>query len=82
MPLTVRPDEFASSEISLGENNHSVCDSLRLVVVGGGMAGFGLCDRLVRNKASKRYEITVFGDEPSPAYDRVNLSQLFSGRTS
>ena len=41
------------------------------------MAGFGFCDRLVKNEASKDYSITLIGDEPSPAYDRVNLSKLF-----
>ena len=41
------------------------------------MAGFGLCDRLVKSGAAQDYAITLIGDEPSPAYDRVNLSKLF-----
>ena len=53
----------------------------RLVIVGGGMAGFGLCDRLVQHNALDAFDITLFGDEPQLAYDRVNLSKLFSGRT-
>lgn len=53
----------------------------RLVIVGGGMAGFGLCDRLVRNGAISAVDVTIIGDEPQPAYDRVNLSTYFSGRS-
>lgn len=54
----------------------------RLVIVGGGMAGFGLSDRLVNHRVEGAYEITLFGDEPQLAYDRVNLSKLFSGRSA
>lgn len=57
-------------------------DVERLVIVGGGMAGFGLCDRLVRHNVADSFAITLFGDEPQLAYDRVNLSKLFSGRSA
>ncbi|WP_235951991.1 FAD-dependent oxidoreductase [Crateriforma spongiae] len=53
----------------------------RLVIVGGGMAGWGLCDRLVRRNANHFYQITLIGDEPTPAYDRVHLSSYFGGRS-
>ncbi|MCA9139578.1 MAG: FAD-dependent oxidoreductase [Planctomycetales bacterium] len=53
----------------------------RLVIVGGGMAGFGLCDRLVRSGIIDEYQVTIIGDEPTPAYDRVNLSSFFDGRS-
>ena len=46
------------------------------------MAGFGLCDRLVRAGTVDEFEITLIGDEPSPAYDRVNLSRYFSGASA
>lgn len=45
------------------------------------MAGFGLCDRLVRGGIAETYDITLIGDEPQPAYDRVNLSKFFDGRS-
>lgn len=51
--------------------------SSRLLVIGGGMAGFGLCDRLVKSETSKDFSISIIGEEPTPAYDRVNLSKLF-----
>lgn len=46
------------------------------------MAGFGICDRLVRRNLHTQFDIVLFGEEPRPAYDRVNLSQLFSGRSA
>ena len=52
----------------------------RLVVVGMGMAAHGLCKRLNQIDGLKHYQVTVIGKEPTIAYDRVNLSQLFTGR--
>ncbi|MFU7557915.1 FAD-dependent oxidoreductase [Stieleria sp. JC731] len=52
------------------------------MIVGGGMAGFGLCDRLVRAGTHRSYDITLIGDEPTPAYDRVNLSRYFQGSSA
>lgn len=52
-----------------------------LVVVGNGMVGHRFCRRLVELGATERYRIVVFGEEPQPAYDRVRLTELFTGRT-
>jgi nitrite reductase (NADH) large subunit len=49
----------------------------RLVVVGNGMISVSLLDQLVRREAGWR--ISVFGDEPRPAYDRIGLSQVLAG---
>lgn len=54
----------------------------RLVIIGGGMAGYGLCERLVKRGLHRVFRITIFGEEPRPAYDRVNLSKLFAGRSA
>jgi nitrite reductase (NADH) large subunit len=51
-----------------------------LVVVGNGMAGHRLCRELVRLGARSRYRIVAFGEESIPAYDRVHLTDVFSGR--
>lgn len=53
-----------------------------LVIVGNGMVGQKLVDELVREGASTRWQITVIGDEPVPAYDRVALSTWFEGNSS
>ncbi|WP_261345066.1 FAD-dependent oxidoreductase [Roseiconus lacunae] len=52
------------------------------MIVGGGMSGFGLCDRLVRAGTHQDYDITLIGEEPTPAYDRVNLSRYFKGSST
>ncbi|HVM53587.1 MAG TPA: nitrite reductase large subunit NirB [Acidimicrobiales bacterium] len=51
----------------------------RLVVVGYGMVGHRLLEELVARGANGRWAITVFGEEPVVAYDRVRLSAVFDG---
>ena len=46
----------------------------RLVVVGFGMVAYKLVERLAALEALGRYEVTVIGEEPYPAYDRVHLT--------
>ncbi|HYT39968.1 MAG TPA: nitrite reductase large subunit NirB, partial [Acidimicrobiia bacterium] len=53
-----------------------------LVVVGQGMVGYKLLECLVENGSTETWQIIAFGEEPRPAYDRVNLSTYFSGRTA
>ena len=50
----------------------------RLVVVGNGMAGMRTVEELLKLDAA-RYEITVFGAEPHPNYDRIMLSSVLAG---
>jgi nitrite reductase (NADH) large subunit len=49
----------------------------RLVVIGNGMAGLRFVER-VRVHAPDRFDVTVVGAEPSPAYNRVLLSSLLA----
>jgi NAD(P)H-nitrite reductase large subunit len=49
----------------------------RLVVVGNGMAATRLVEELVRRDPP--YAITVIGDEPQPAYNRILLSAVLEG---
>ncbi|MCB1668296.1 MAG: nitrite reductase large subunit NirB [Pseudomonadales bacterium] len=49
-----------------------------IVVVGNGMVGHHYVDRLLQ--ASLDVKITVIGEEPRPAYDRVHLSEYFAGK--
>jgi nitrite reductase (NADH) large subunit len=53
----------------------------RLVVVGNGMVGHELVRRVVDGEPA-RWAITVFGDEPRAAYDRVHLSEYVGGRSA
>ncbi|AMD00835.1 nitrite reductase large subunit NirB [Halomonas chromatireducens] len=52
----------------------------QLIVIGNGMVGHHLVEQLVEQGATEHYEITVFGEERHLAYDRVHLSEYFSGR--
>jgi assimilatory nitrate reductase electron transfer subunit len=49
----------------------------RLVIVGNGMATTRLVEELVARNAP--WEITVLGDEPVPAYNRILLSAVLEG---
>ncbi len=55
--------------------------SKKLVVVGNGMVSYRLCQRLVEG-APQPYAITVIGEEPIPAYDRVGLTNYFASKSA
>jgi len=55
---------------------------MRIVVVGNGMVGYKFCERLVAKAGTDQFQITVFGEEVRPAYDRVHLSEYFSGKSA
>ena len=48
-----------------------------ILVIGNGMVGYKFCEKFVAKKTSENFKITVFGEEPRPAYDRVHLSEFF-----
>lgn len=48
----------------------------RLVVAGFGMVGHKLLERLAALGALERYDVTVIGEEPQFAYDRIRLTDL------
>jgi nitrite reductase (NADH) large subunit len=50
----------------------------RLVLVGNGMAGCRALEELLK-LAPDSYDITVFGDEPHPNYNRIMLSPVLAG---
>jgi nitrite reductase (NADH) large subunit len=52
---------------------------MRLVVVGNGMVGQRLLEELPPGTG---ISITLIAEEPRPAYDRVQLSSFFSGKTA
>jgi nitrite reductase (NADH) large subunit len=54
----------------------------KIVVVGNGMASFKFCEKLVAKKAHELFHISIFGEEIRPAYDRVHLSDYFSGKSA
>lgn len=51
---------------------------MKLVMVGNGMAGVRTLEELLKI-APDLYEITVFGAEPHPNYNRIALSPVLAG---
>ncbi|MCB9202898.1 MAG: nitrite reductase large subunit [Flavobacteriales bacterium] len=49
----------------------------RIIVIGNGMVGYKFCEKFANHPNSDKYSLTVFGEEPRPAYDRVHLSEFF-----
>lgn len=56
-------------------------DHERLVLVGAGMAGLRLLEEM-KAQCPGRYNVTVVGAEPEPAYNRVLLSSLLAGEAN
>jgi nitrite reductase (NADH) large subunit len=55
---------------------------MKVVVVGNGMAGQRFLEQLVSRMSGASPEVTVFCGEPRPAYDRVQLTSFFSGKSA
>jgi nitrite reductase (NADH) large subunit len=56
-------------------------NKVRLVVIGNGMAGMRTIEELLKMSADE-FDITVFGAEPQPNYNRILLSPVLSGEMS
>ncbi|WP_179589769.1 nitrite reductase large subunit NirB [Pigmentiphaga litoralis] len=54
---------------------------MKLIVIGHGMVGHKLLESLA-DAGDDRLDVTVLCEEPRAAYDRVHLSEFFSGRTA
>ncbi len=53
-----------------------------VVVIGNGMVGYKFCEKFVASEKFNKYKLTVFGEEPRRAYDRVHLSEYYAGKTA
>jgi nitrite reductase (NADH) large subunit len=54
---------------------------MKVLVIGHGMVGHKFLESLADSGASG-LEVTVLCEEPRPAYDRVHLSEFFSGKNA
>ncbi|WP_431800851.1 nitrite reductase large subunit NirB [Halobacillus andaensis] len=52
----------------------------KLVLIGNGMAGVRAVEEIL-NLSPDQFDITVFGSEPYPNYDRIQLSKVLQGDT-
>ena len=55
---------------------------MKLVIVGNGMVGQRFLEQLVSRMNGTSPEVTVFCDERRTAYDRVQLTSFFSGKSA
>ena len=55
-------------------------DQQRLIIIGNGMVGHHCVEQLIERGALDQYQVHVFSEEPLRAYDRVHLSEYFTGR--
>src|SRR5690349_10732911 len=52
-----------------------------IVVVGNGMVGHKFIELMLQQEVQERYHLVTFCEEPHVAYDRIHLTEYFSGRT-
>ncbi len=53
----------------------------RVLVIGNGMVSYKFCQKLSDQAKAQKYGITVIGEEPYVAYNRVNLSKYFEDQS-
>lgn len=64
------------------EAAHRTLPRLRLLVIGNGMVGHRFLEAAAEKGLTLAFETTVVAEENRLAYDRVNLSKWFEGKTS
>jgi nitrite reductase (NADH) large subunit len=55
---------------------------IQIVVVGNGMVGHKFSEKFISKSGHENYKITVFGEEPRRAYDRLHLREYFGGKST
>lgn len=55
---------------------------MHVVVIGNGMVGQRFVDALRERDTARRFRVTVLGEEPRRAYDRVALSSYLDGASA
>ncbi|MCR9001231.1 nitrite reductase large subunit NirB [Rahnella perminowiae] len=71
-----------SEQLPAGVTRSTVMSKPVLVMAGHGMVGHHFLQQLVERELHLQYQVIVFAEEKSPAYDRVHLSEFFSGRSA
>lgn len=61
---------------------HSSAARQQLIVIGNGMVGHHCVEQLIEQGALDSHDIQVFAEERQRAYDRVHLSEYFTGRNA
>lgn len=59
-----------------------LANNSKVVVVGNGMVSAHFCNELVKLGINQRHQISVYGEESLPAYNRIQLSSFVDHRNS
>jgi nitrite reductase (NADH) large subunit len=51
----------------------------QIIVIGNGMTGYKFCEKFIEKGLGATYKLIVFGEEPHAAYDRVHLTDYYTG---
>jgi nitrite reductase (NADH) large subunit len=70
-------ETYGKRKMKLSETNGQT----RVVVIGNGLVGHRFVEDLRERDPERKLSITVVGEEPRLAYDRVHLSAYFDGQT-
>ncbi len=54
----------------------------KVIVIGNGMVGHKFLETVATLPENCAFEMKIIGEEPNTAYDRVHLSEFFSGKTA
>ncbi|PJZ27290.1 nitrite reductase (NAD(P)H) [Leptospira hartskeerlii] len=54
----------------------------KLVILGNGMVGHRFAEKIAEYGGTEKFEVTILGEEPRRAYDRVHLSEYFTNRSA
>ena len=52
-----------------------------IVVIGNGMVGHKFIELMRQHDTDERFQMVTFCEEPRVAYDRIHLTEYFSGKT-
>src|SRR5690554_3752572 len=62
----------------LNKNKERIGMKKKLVLIGNGMAGVRSVEHILK-LAPHKFEVTIFGSEPYPNYNRILLSSVLAG---
>lgn len=54
----------------------------KIIVIGNGMVSYKFCEKLSALAGKGAFDVSVYGEETVPAYDRVHLSEYFTEQST
>lgn len=54
----------------------------KIIIVGNGMVSYKFCERFTESEHAGDFEVVVYGEELYPSYDRVHLTEYYTGKSA